>query len=138
MEKHTLPDFIVIDDDRTNNMICKLIIQNVAPGAVVKTFSNPEEGIAHIKENYAHAGANHIVLFLDINMPVLNGWEVLDEFENSPLPIKPLLTIFMLSSSVSPDDKLKAANNPLASGYIEKPLSKARLLEMFPGIVKEQ
>ena len=119
----SLPDFIVIDDDRTNNTICRKIILNVAPEAKVETFFDPNAGLVHIQSNYGHHKANNVILLLDINMPTLFGWEVLEEFRKFPELTRSHFKIFMLSSSFDYHDKEKANQNPLVSGYIEKPLT---------------
>ena len=63
------------------------------------------------------------VIFLDINMPVLSGWDVLNSFKNFTEITKEQFIIYILSSSIASEDKERAANSPLVTGYIEKPLS---------------
>lgn len=115
--------FLIIDDDPANNLLCKIAIQRVAENADVVSHTIPEDGIAYIHKEY---GANPVstILFLDINMPTLTGWDVLREFEKIPELINPNFTIFILSSSVDPADKQRAAENTMVKGYIEKPLNK--------------
>lgn len=69
------------------------------------------------------------VLFLDINMPTMTGWEVLEHLSSQSLP--EFLQIFMLSSSISAEDKKHAEDEPLVMGYIEKPLNETKLKELF-------
>jgi CheY-like chemotaxis protein len=123
MAKKAIPDFIVIDDDRTNNSICRRTILKVTPDADVETFFDPNAGLVHIQSAYGSHDANNVILLLDINMPTLFGWEVLEEFRKFNDVIKNHFKIFMLSSSVDQRDKEKASMNPLVSGYIEKPLT---------------
>ncbi len=118
-----LPQFIVIDDDYINNTICCMFIKEGIPGAVAKTFTNPEAGLRHIKETYTNNITGKVILLLDINMPTQSGWEVLDYFEGFPDSIKDSFMIYMLSSSIDSNDKQKASEHPLVSGYIQKPLS---------------
>ena len=127
MTQQTLPDFMVIDDDPVNNKICSIIINKQFPGKHIDSFTDPEEGLAFITEKYADAGTNKVVLLLDINMPVLTGWDVLDRFGKMNDNIKDRFTIYILSSSVDHYDKQKAKNNKLVSGYIEKPLTIAAI-----------
>jgi len=135
MEQKTTPDFIVIDDEAVNNMICLKIVQSTFPGAVVHTFTEPEQGLEYIIFTYLGNDIENAVLFLDINMPILTGWDVLDKFEKYSTIIKERLKIFILSSSVDARDKQRALNNPLVTDYIPKPLSKAKLQWLFPEYV---
>lgn len=123
MSKNALPDFIVIDDDRTNNIICRKIIHSVIPEVGIQTFFDPNAGLVHIQSTYGTHDANNVILLLDINMPTLFGWEVLEEFKKFSEIVKSHFKIFMLSSSVDPRDKERADKSPLVSGYIEKPLT---------------
>ncbi len=123
MKKNTLPNFIVIDDDRTNNIICRKIILSVAPEAAIETFFDPNAGLVHIQSAYGSHEANNVILLLDINMPTLFGWEVLEEFRKFSEIVRNHFKIFMLSSSVDPNDRERADNSPLVSGYVEKPLT---------------
>ncbi|HMG68452.1 MAG TPA: response regulator [Chitinophagaceae bacterium] len=122
MEEQHIPDFIVIDDDYINNVICQLIIQNELKATKIIFFTVPQKGLEYIEATYSGPEANDAVLFLDINMPVLNAWDVLDQLKNSSEWVKHHLRIFIFSSSLSHQDKQRAADNPLVSGYIEKPL----------------
>ncbi len=127
MEDITLAYFIAIDDDRIDNMICSKIIQQALPGADVKTFTDPEAGLEHLKSLSEERDNKQGILFLDINMPTLTGWEVLERFKNFPDEFKKQIKIFILSSSVSPKDKELADNNPLVHNFIQKPLTKQKL-----------
>lgn len=127
MAKNNIPDFIVIDDDRINNSLCRKTIYSVVPEADVQTFYDPNAGLMHIQSLYRTPEANDAILLLDINMPTLFGWEVLEEFKSFSDVVRQHFKIFMLSSSIDPHDKDKAANNPMVSGYIEKPLTQLKV-----------
>ena len=132
-EESAIPHFILIDDDPINNIICSRIIKASIPHATVQAFTDPEKGLVYIQSTYAASHVGSAVLFLDINMPSLTGWDVLDRFKNFSDCTKEHVKIFMLSSSVSTSDKEKAKNNLLISGYISKPLSGAALHSVVPG-----
>jgi CheY-like chemotaxis protein len=131
MNGKTTPDFILIDDDRINNIICTKVIQKVVPDAVVHTFTEPEKGLDYIQSVHWESDSGKTTLFLDINMPVLTGWDVLDRFKNFTERIKEHVTIFMLSSSVNSADIDRANSNPHVSGFISKPLAEAALKKIF-------
>ena len=114
---------IIIDDDATSNMICKMIIKKVLPEIEVTDILHPQRGMDYIKENFKE-NSLPICLLLDINMPDWSGWDFLDHFIELPEYIKNKFTIYMLSSSVNKEDLQKAATNTYVKDYIEKPLSK--------------
>ena len=136
MEQATLPDFLVIDDDPVNNKICNRIIQLTIAGSAVKTFTDPGEGLEHILANYENSGTKAI-LFLDINMPSMTGWDVLAKFDGFTSNIKDRVMIFMLSSSVDPQDIERARRNSLVTGYVTKSLSKDKLQSAFVDYVRQ-
>jgi len=121
--------FIIIDDDPINNLITKAVIKSAyGNNADISTFTNPELGLEYI-ENEVQQLDNEIqvVLLLDINMPNMSGWEVLECFDKLDEAVTGKIKVFMLSSSVHRDDKEKATNNKYVNGYIEKPLSAQKL-----------
>ncbi|MES2567098.1 MAG: response regulator [Bacteroidota bacterium] len=123
-------NFIVVDDDDINNIICYSAIESIAPNADIQTFNIPEEGFAYVSKQYPTSD-KITVLFLDINMPSLSGWGFLDQFEKLEENIKKQFQVHMLSSSLDPNDKRRALANKNVIGFIEKPLTKAILQKMF-------
>ena len=65
------------------------------------------------------------VIFLDINMPVLDGWQFLDQFSSMGLLRE--FRLYVVSSSIDPADKYKASSYPVVSGYLTKPIKPAQL-----------
>lgn len=120
-------NFIVVDDDSVNNLICRKVIRHLFPKADVVTFTNPETALTYIKSTYANSSGNETILLLDLNMPILSGWDFLEVFEDFDANIKGQVKIYILSSSIDQNDKDCAANNKNISGYIEKPLTKENI-----------
>lgn len=120
--------FILIDDDPINNFICESILRICAVGAPVKAFTNPQLAIDYIRDNYPLTDGGKTILLLDINMPVLNGWNVLEKLVGVNLGS---FVTYMLTSSIDVKDKEKAELNPMVSGFIEKPLD----LEPFSALI---
>jgi CheY-like chemotaxis protein len=123
--------FIVVDDDPGNNLICKYVIASIAPNASIHLFTDPEKTLEWIKEDYDSTHDQHTSLFLDINMPIMNGWEFLDTFSSLPSLLQEKITIFILSSSIDPEDIEKAQKHPLVNGYYSKPLRKETINQIF-------
>ncbi len=132
MHSNRTPTFIIVDDDPLNNSICELLIGKVFKYSDIKLFTWPEMALEFISKKYGKTGANNpTILFLDIDMPTLNGWDFLDEFKNFSDSIQEQFTIFIVSSSVSKQDKEKAAKYKSVSGLISKPLTKDSLKKIF-------
>lgn len=124
-------NFIVIDDDPVNNRICKIIIERICPDKAIASFTEPEEGLAYISDVFSLQEGGKAILLLDINMPVLTGWDVLDRFEQFEAELQERITVYILSSSVDAFDKKRAEGNRFVAGYIEKPLTIERVKQFF-------
>lgn len=122
--------FIVVDDDSVNNLICRKVIKHVFPEADIQTFIKPEIALTYIKTIYSTSHEKTTILFLDINMPILLGWDFLEEFDGFDANIKEQLKIYVLSSSTDQLDRERANKNKNVYDYIEKPLSK-EIMEKF-------
>lgn len=109
-------EILLIDDDNVINVINKLIVKTVYPEYTVKIFLNGLTAIQYIKQNSNH----EFLIFLDINMPVMNGWEFLETV--SSLPFNTFIEIHILTSSVDRYDSNKAMKTNLVKSYISKPL----------------
>jgi two-component SAPR family response regulator len=109
--------YIAVDDDEFNNLLCSMIIEDTLGEVDIRTFTKPEEGLLFI-ENIKSPS----VLFLDINMPTLSGWEFLEEYEKFSEEVKMNLSIYILSSSLDRRDKERANRNKYVKGFISKPL----------------
>jgi two-component SAPR family response regulator len=118
-------NFIIIDDDEVNNMLCQIIIKHATGNSNVETFIYPKEGLNYIKNTYAQAQEKmDTILFLDINMPEMDGWEFLERYDELAEDIKSQLRIIIISSSVNEEDKRRATENKYVVNYIVKPLRK--------------
>lgn len=123
---------MVIDDNTTNNLICKYTIRKFSEKADISIFTEPEEALEFIREAYGKLnGAARTILFLDINMPYMTGWEFLEVFRTLNEKIQKQFIIYMLSSSVDERDKEKAKNNPFVSGFYSKPLTIHSIKELY-------
>jgi two-component system chemotaxis response regulator CheY len=128
-----LPErFIVVDDDAINNQLCKFAILRTVGETEIDLFTEPDEALSSIQgESLLPDEKGQIVLFLDINMPTMTGWEFLEVFRSLSQAIHEKFTIFMLSSSVDDRDRERAEADPFVSGFFSKPLKAVELKEIF-------
>ena len=130
MAIHDLQRILLIDDDAGNNTVSRIFLKKVVIETEIVAFTDPELGLEYIATEYAKKPVTTILL-LDINMPILSGWDVLERFMRMPEAIKKYFTIYILTSSINRDDKQRAAAHPLVSAYIEKPMTIGLLNAIF-------
>lgn len=120
---------LLIDDDFTTNYLHKKIISKSEIDLPIEVANNGKEGIDKLLElNKTINDKDTLVLiFLDINMPIMDGWGFLEIFNK----IKPTLNfstnLFIVSSSINPDDEDRAKSNSAVIDYLPKPLTVDRL-----------
>lgn len=122
--------YIIVDDDRTNNLICEYAVKGYDPQAEIMTFIEPRLALSTIKKEILNGdGAGSPILFVDVNMPSMSGWEFLKELEKLDDVINEKFTIFILSSSIE-DFTNERTDFPYVADFLSKPLSKARLQQL--------
>lgn len=109
-------EIIMVDDDDISIMINKEIL-NECGFSEAKIFTDAEEVLPYMESR--REGRSFLVL-LDINLPVYDGWDFLDELENKS--IKDAVKVIIVSSSINERDKVKARTYDKVLDYIEKPL----------------
>jgi CheY-like chemotaxis protein len=129
-QQHVKKAFI-IDDDEAINFVTKKLLANFDKDCEVTTFSKPMEALEKLKKIVAASEPLPDVLLLDINMPMMNGFEFLQKMREEGLNKK--VQVIMYTSSVNPDDKKQSAGYENVIGYMEKPFSAqayGKILEM--------
>ncbi|MFN3756442.1 MAG: response regulator [Flavobacterium sp.] len=122
--------FIIVDDDKFSNLLSKILLSKLFKNVEIKDFLLPETALEYIETEFEQH-EEKTILFLDINMPTLSGWDFLKIFETLPDSLKNQFQIYVLSSSIDPIDIERAKTDPLVIEFIEKPLSKAILEKYF-------
>jgi CheY-like chemotaxis protein len=120
----------VIDDDVIYTHTVKRIIDSSQIANKTLFFPNGQLGIDFFKEYLHQTESLPDLILLDINMPILDGWQFMDEFVKlSPL-IGKKVTVYIVSSSIDEDDHKKALSYQQVSDFIVKPITVALLKKM--------
>lgn len=111
--------FILIDDSDADNVYHEIMIRRAGFTGEVRVFDSGVDALKFLRDDPL---ALPTCIFLDINMPVLNGFEVAQQ-ATELLAGKPATVLLMLTSSDAPQDRQRAAELPVIQGYVTKPLT---------------
>ncbi|QJX49067.1 response regulator [Hymenobacter taeanensis] len=116
---------VLIDDDSTSIFLMRLLLQREEFAETITAFQSPEEALGFLQT----AAPDQIpqVILLDLNMPVMSGWDVLDALKVEGSEQLSHCCIYILTSSLAQADRLRAEENPLVMRLIHKPLDKSEL-----------
>jgi response regulator RpfG family c-di-GMP phosphodiesterase len=122
--------FILIDDDPMNNLICKLTIEMTLGQTDVKAFVNAENGLDYFQTEFSSVKDVSALVLLDINMPSMSGWEFLEMFDNLDYDVKERVRICILSSSIDDRDRERSYSNKNVADFLVKPLTDKDILRI--------
>lgn len=124
-----LKKVLLVDDDTVTLSLCDMVIKRFTFAEQVDMAQNGKEAMDYFS-NLLNRTTDAIksvapsIIFLDLNMPVMNGWDFLDEFvQNDFHKTFPDTRIIILSSSIDPNDIQKANNYDIIIQFISKPLT---------------
>jgi CheY-like chemotaxis protein len=114
---------LLIDDNYIDNFVTRRILENGSFAEQVIVSQSATEAINSLQSGEVKPD----VIFLDIRMPMMGGFEFLQEFDKLEIDGKKDIKIFMLSSSLDPTDLKKSINNKYITQFIHKPLTQKTL-----------
>ncbi len=119
---------ICIDDDPIALLLSKMVIARANFASNVITLNNGEEAIAYLcKEQDKSHEMEDLLILLDLNMPVMDGWEFLEQFSQNLYDSYKNAKIILLSSSIDPNDIRKSQDFRMVLDFLPKPLTKDML-----------
>ncbi len=124
----------IIDDDEIYLFSVKKVIELNNLSDKVLEFKNGQEAIEFFSQNHKDEDALPDVIFLDINMPVMNGWEFIEEFKKIQPAMSKSITLFVVSSSVDKSDVEKAKSLDPVYDYLTKPITASQLKNIYSAV----
>ncbi|MEC4003895.1 response regulator [Flavobacterium sp. SUN052] len=124
-----LSKILFVDDDPITLMLCKKVIEKSEFSKEIITASNGEDALKYFNsiKNISEVDSPQL-MFLDLNMPVMGGWEFLDAFTHENyITSFPKLKVIVLSSTIDPKDIEKSKSYPMVIDFLSKPITKEML-----------
>lgn len=113
----------VIDDDNIYQIIIKKIIQKSEMFSVISAFKNGKDAIDKLYTILEKNESIPDIILLDINMPIMDGWEFMDELGFIKTKFNKKIVVYIVSSSIAIEDKNKSKSYENILGYLSKPVT---------------
>jgi len=120
----------IIDDDKIYRFTTEKYIQMLRLASNVMTYGDGEEAILYLKDNHSHATKLPDIIFLDLNMPIMDGWDFIEEYIKLRPQLAKKIIVYMVSSSIDERDKDRASQISEISDFIIKPITEEQLVTL--------
>ena len=117
----------LIDDDQLSNSIAEGIIKYNGFSESIRTFFTAQEALSALEVAISDGNSFPDFIFLDLNMPIVNGWGFLETYRSFPKEVKGSCYLYILTSSIDEQDIKRSKLNEEVRDFISKPLSKRDL-----------
>ena len=119
---------LIIDDDEISNYISQKLIEQSNVAETIISYDSAKEALKYLEDCFNTNSEIPDLILLDINMPLMNGWDFLECLKEKAAIKKNKTSVYILSSSLYSKDFDTASKFNLVSGYVVKPLSKQKIL----------
>ena len=115
---------LLIDDDEATNFYHTVILEEESTDLYIHAVSSAKEGLDFLlsQGEYAELPKPGII-FLDLNMPGMSGWDFVNKYNQLSKEIHDQSVVVLLSTSLNPDDRERAAQIPIVTEFVNKPLT---------------
>jgi CheY-like chemotaxis protein len=131
MIKRKLNCIMLIDDNKDDNLFHSRVIKKADAANSVIVYKDAREALGFLTAKEDHPDQHPDLIFLDINMPGMNGWEFLDEYSKLDIRLRSSAIIVMLTTSMNPDDEARSSDSKVTTAYRTKPLTEEMLSEII-------
>lgn len=130
--KQKLNCILLIDDDEPTNFLNRMVIEEVDCALRVEIMQNARDALRYLTNTTPEGDyPRPDLVFLDINMPAMDGWEFIERYNQLSAEQKARIIVVMLTTSFNPEDELKARKISGVSGFKNKPLTPEILMQIL-------
>lgn len=120
----------IVDDDPIHQQVAQIMIKRQGISKAMMAFSDAREVLEYLQEHRHNNSLLPDVILLDLNMPVMDGWDFLERYAGFYKDLSKSINIFVLTSSIDEKDRERVKAYPYVKGYLTKPLSKDVILQL--------
>jgi CheY-like chemotaxis protein len=128
--KNKIHSVLLIDDSIPNNYFHKIILEKSGVALGCTAVNNGQEALDYLQSKQDAQERFPELIFVDINMPVINGWDFVEKFRANHKSVLKEVVMVMLTTSINPDDREKAERLHV-SNYLAKPLTVEVLVDLY-------
>lgn len=128
-----IQNLYLVDDDDIYVFLTRKMIEETQIAQHINVFNNGQDVLDYLK-NLEDKSLLPDMILLDLFMPVMDGWEFLEEFAMLKPKLGKKITIYVTSSSISPHDMQRAKSISEVTDYVIKPINKERFIELINDI----
>lgn len=129
------PQVLLIDDDQVYLFAATKTIEATGLAGNVEVCTNGLDALEYLKKIIGSSAKLPDVIFIDINMPVMDGWEFLEEYKTLSNDISSPIKIYILSSSVDKNDIMRSKEYNSVIDYVVKPVYKEKFSEILQAVI---
>lgn len=123
-----LQKVLLVEDDPIAVMLCTKVIEKTGFAGEIETVFNGRMALDYYQNLLSQSETGELedypeLILLDLNMPVMTGWEFLEEFIRNIYPFCPETRVVIISSSIVPEDRKKAGEYSVVRDFLSKPIS---------------
>ena len=128
------PQVLLIDDDQVYLFAATKTIEATGLAGNVEVCTNGLDALEYLKNLIKSSGKLPDVIFIDINMPIMDGWEFLEEYKTLKQELNTPIKIYILSSSVDKNDIMRSKEYNSVIDYVIKPVYKEKFSEILQAV----
>lgn len=117
-----LEKIFIVDDDEISVFLTESVLERLGYLDCIKSYLDPVNAFSEILKTLLQSPQGHFLIFLDLNMPIMSGWDFLDKLSEFEERLAGKCHLVILSSAVDGQEILRSAQYPLVLNFVPKPL----------------